>query len=128
MHVPRFPHGNRLGDAEVEKLASEIAAVTGETETEALREALRERHERVVPKSRHRGNRYATMQEFLEKEIWPHIPPEELDRPPMTKAEVEEILGIGPEGIDPRQFSRDRDPPSGAGLPPTASGARKVPL
>jgi hypothetical protein len=38
------------------------------------------------------------MRRWLETEIWPHIPPEELDQPPLTKAEVEEILGIGPEG------------------------------
>ncbi len=85
------------GDAEVEKLAKEIAAATGETETETVRESLRQRHERVVSKPR-RKNTYPTMREWLEKEIWPHIPPEELGKPPMTKAEVEEILGIGPEG------------------------------
>ncbi len=39
-----------------------------------------------------------TMQEWLEAEIWPRIPEEELGRPPLTKAEVEEILGFGPEG------------------------------
>jgi hypothetical protein len=39
-----------------------------------------------------------TMQEWLEAEIWPHIPDEELGQPPLTKAEVEEILGFGPEG------------------------------
>lgn len=93
-----FRMGIEWGDAEVEKLAKEISEATGKTETEAVREALRERHERVVPERRRRGKRYATLHEFLEKEIWPHIPPEELDQPPLTKAEVEEILGIGPEG------------------------------
>lgn len=84
-------------DAEMRKLATEVAEMTGETETEAVREALRERRERVGPKPR-RQTKYPTMREWMEKEIWPHIPPEELGKPPLTKAEVEEILGIGPEG------------------------------
>jgi|GEM_PF-5433432 len=45
------------------------------------------------------GKPQRSMQEWLETEIWPHIPEEELDKPPMTKAEVEEILGFGPDGV-----------------------------
>jgi hypothetical protein len=95
-------HASRMGidwgDAEVEKLAREIAAATGETETEAVRVALRERHDRLGAKPRKRKRPEMSMHEWLEREIWPHIPPEELGKPPLTKAEVEEILGIGPEG------------------------------
>jgi hypothetical protein len=40
-----------------------------------------------------------SMQEWLEKEIWPHVPKEELGRSPLTKAEKEELLGYGPEGV-----------------------------
>jgi antitoxin VapB len=38
------------------------------------------------------------MQEWLETEIWPRIPEKEL-RTPLTKEEVEDILGFGPEGV-----------------------------
>jgi len=84
-------------DAEMQRLATEVAKLTGVTETAAAREALREKRERLESKPR-RQTKYPTMREWMEKEIWPHVPPEELGKPPLTKAEVEEILGIGPEG------------------------------
>jgi antitoxin VapB len=34
---------------------------------------------------------------FLEEEIWPLIPPDQLGRP-LSKAEREEILGFGADG------------------------------
>ncbi len=34
---------------------------------------------------------------FLEKEVWPKVPPELLGRT-LTRAEEDEILGLGPEG------------------------------
>jgi hypothetical protein len=39
-----------------------------------------------------------SMQEWLEKEIWPRIPEEERGKP-LTKAEIEDILGFGPDGV-----------------------------
>lgn len=41
---------------------------------------------------------YRGMRQWLETEIWPQIPEELKGRPPRTKNEIEEILGIGPEG------------------------------
>ena len=35
---------------------------------------------------------------FLEEEIWPLIPPEQLGRP-LSKAEREHILGFGEDGV-----------------------------
>jgi antitoxin VapB len=35
--------------------------------------------------------------EYLQREVWPHIPPEDRGKV-MTKQEEEEILGIGPNG------------------------------
>lgn len=89
-----------IEDPETEKLAGEVAEMTGESKAGAVREALRERRDRLETSRRRPPalEKYGSMQEWLENEIWPHIPPEELDRPPMTKAEVEEILGFGPEG------------------------------
>jgi antitoxin VapB len=88
-----------IKDPETEKLAGEVAEMTGDSKTGAVREALRERRDRLGTARRPKAlEKYGSMQEWLENEIWPHIPPEELDQPPMTKSEVEEILGFGPEG------------------------------
>jgi antitoxin VapB len=82
-----------IKDPETEKLATEVAALTGESKTRAVREALAERKHRLEAKRRRRD-----IFRFLEEEIWPLVPPEELGKPSLTKAEREEILGIGPEG------------------------------
>ena len=82
-----------IKDPETERLASEVAALTGETKTRAVRAALVERKHRLEGKRRRSG-----IFRFLEEEIWPLVPPEELGKPSLTKAEREEILGIGPEG------------------------------
>jgi len=86
-----------IKDKETEELAAEVASLTGESKTGAVRQALRERRDRLeLEKGRPRKR--GDLLRFLETEIWPLIPVEELDRPPMTKAEREEILGYGPEG------------------------------
>jgi antitoxin VapB len=91
-----------IEDEETQKLAAEVAELTGETEAGAVREALREKKERLEPVPRGKGSgrsqRPRSMREWLEKEIWPHIPEEELDREPMSKQEKEDLLGYGPEG------------------------------
>src|ERR1700754_920668 len=90
-----------IDDRETEKLAAEIAEITGESEAEAGREALRERRQRLAAEPAGKGWARRNMREWLETEIWPQIPDELLDRPPMSKAEVEENLGFGPEGYCP---------------------------
>jgi antitoxin VapB len=87
-----------IKDKETEELAAEIASQTGESKTGAVRQALRERRQRLELRSGGKGKPQRSMQEWLETEIWPQIPEAELGRPPLTKAEVEEILGFGPEG------------------------------
>lgn len=87
-----------IKDKETEELAAEIASLTGESKTGAVRQALRERHERLARQSGSGKREPGSFLRFLETEIWPQIPEELLDREPMTKDEVEEILGIGPEG------------------------------
>jgi antitoxin VapB len=87
-----------IKDKETEELAAEIAEMTGDTKTGAVRQALRERRTRLELRSGGKGRPQRSMQEWLETEIWPQIPEEELGKPPLTKAEVEEILGFGPEG------------------------------
>lgn len=86
-----------IKNAEAERLAAEVAELAGESKTQAVTVALRERRERL----RQGGTleqRRERIKRFLEEEVWAQIPPELLDQPPMTKAEREEILGIGPEG------------------------------
>jgi antitoxin VapB len=87
-----------IKDKETEQLATEVAEMTGGTKTGAVREALRERKQRLELRGGGRGTRRESMREWMEKEIWSQIPDELLDREPMSKREVEEILGFGPEG------------------------------
>jgi antitoxin VapB len=86
-----------IKDTEAEKLAAEIAEMTDDTKTGAVREALREKKEKLEMRSGRKG-RPRSMQEWLEKEVWPRIPEEERGKP-LAKAEVEDILGFGPEGV-----------------------------
>jgi antitoxin VapB len=87
-----------IKDRETERLAAEVAELTGDSKTGAVREALRERRDRLKLQGGRRTRKPGDTLRFLETEIWPLIPEEELDRPPMTKAEWEEILGYGREG------------------------------
>ena len=86
-----------IKDPEAERLAAEVADLTGNTKTGAVREALRHERDRLkargTPEERKRS-----LREFLEQDIWPLIPPDVLGKP-ITKAEREEILGIGPDGV-----------------------------
>lgn len=86
-----------IKDPEVERLANDVAARTHETKTGAIRVALQEREERLAAqvKRRERGER---LRRFLEEEAWPQLPEEERGKP-LSKAEREEILGYGPEGV-----------------------------
>lgn len=88
-----------IKDLETEKLAAEVAELTGESKTGAVREALRERRDRLKLRGGRRVRKPGDTLRFLETEIWPLIPEEERNQPPMTKAEREEILGYGPGGV-----------------------------
>jgi len=85
-----------IKDPETERLAAEVAALAGESKTAAVRTALRERRDRLSTRS---GRGQRNLRRFLEDEIWPRVPPEVRDGTPMTKAEREELLGYGPEGV-----------------------------
>lgn len=87
-----------IKDPEAERLVAEVARRTGKSKTAAVREAMRKELAELDRNRETVQEREARLHRFMEEEIWPFIPPEELDQPPMTKAEVEEILGIGPEG------------------------------
>ena len=87
-----------IKDQETEKLAAEVAELAGESKTGAVRQALRERRDRLELERGGKEKRRRDLLQFMETRIWPQIPKELRGQPPMTKAEREEILGIGPEG------------------------------
>lgn len=87
-----------IKDTETEKLAAEIAEMTGDTKTGAVRQALREKKKRLELRSGSKEERRQRLREFLETEIWSQIPDDLLDKESMSKEEVEDILGFGPEG------------------------------
>jgi antitoxin VapB len=85
-----------IKNAEVERLAEEVARLTGESKTEAVRRALSERKQRLA----HRvdpNDREGRIRRFLERDIWPLVPPEEVGRR-LTVGEEDSILGFGPDG------------------------------
>ena len=86
-----------IKNPEVERLVTEVAELTGETKTEAVRRALAERRvrlrTRVAPSSR-----AEQIQRFLEREVWSRIPEDQIGSPP-DRSEREKILGYGPEGV-----------------------------
>lgn len=85
-----------LKNAAVERLAAEVARLTGESKTEAIRRALEERRRRLRGTSG-LGRRDAVIK-FLKNEVWSTVPKGEIGRR-LTKNEEDGILGYGPEGV-----------------------------
>jgi antitoxin VapB len=84
-----------IKNAVVERLAAEVAELAGETKTQAVRRALEERKVALE-----RGSVRMTrerMNDFLET-LWSRLPADVRGRP-ISKAEREEILGYGPDGV-----------------------------
>jgi Uncharacterized protein conserved in bacteria len=85
-----------IKNAEVERLASELAARTGESKTETIRKALEERRQRMTFGKNRRTR--STVLAFLEREIWTQIP-RALQGKRISRKKRETILGYGPEGV-----------------------------
>jgi len=85
-----------IKDPETERLAAEIATLTGETKTGAIRRALQERKERLGYRVARR-ERSVDLRRFLEQEIWPVVPESALGRQ-LSRREEEDLLGYGPKG------------------------------
>jgi antitoxin VapB len=85
-----------IKNGEVERLASEVARLTGESKTEAIRRALEERRRRL--KGTSVEQRRARVLRFLEGKVWPTLPAGERGRR-ITRVEEDEILGYGPGGL-----------------------------
>lgn len=86
-----------IKNSDVERLVDEVASIAGESKTEAVRKALEERRQRLAFQVAPRDRREEVMR-YLEREVWPRIPPEILDRG-ISREEQDEILGYGAEGV-----------------------------
>jgi antitoxin VapB len=86
-----------IKDSETEQLATDVASLAGESKTAAIRQALRERRQRLLlaRDGRGRGDR---MVNVLETRLWPKLAAG-VRGTPVTRAEREAILGYGPEGV-----------------------------
>lgn len=85
-----------IKNAEVERLAAEVARLTGESKTEAIRRSLDERRRRLRGSSL--KDRRARVIKFLRNRVWPTIPRDQLGRR-LTREEEDAILGYGPGGV-----------------------------
>ena len=88
--------GLNIKNLEVERLAAEIAASTGETKTEAIRQALFQRAQRLGMPST--STRWAGIRRGLEATVWSRIP-KEIRAHGLNKAAQDEAVGYGPEGF-----------------------------
>ncbi len=86
-----------IKDSETIRLADELAALTGETKTRAVRTALEERRQRIA-RGVSTAERARRLTDLLEGEIWPQVPPEALGKP-ISREQREAVLGYGPEGV-----------------------------
>jgi antitoxin VapB len=85
-----------IKDPETERLAAEVAQMTGDSKTGAIRTALRERKDRLaLEQGLSRGDR---LRKYLEEEVWPMLSPEDRGKAP-SQEEQDEILGYGPHGV-----------------------------
>jgi antitoxin VapB len=85
-----------LKNEDVERLADEVARLTGESKTEAIRRALEERKRRLTQPAP--GERRKRVLRYLETKVWAGIPPTQRGRR-LTRAEEDDILGYGPGGV-----------------------------
>lgn len=88
-----------IKDEETEALVAKIVSLTGETATDAVREAARERLERLEPEPG--GGRKKMSAEEWDRAMTEirSLVPEENRGKIITKAEREEFLGYGPGGV-----------------------------
>ena len=86
-----------IKNQDVEMLLNSVVEMTGESKTEAVRKALEERQQRLALRfmMSKDSNRLNT---FLDEKIWSQIPTELLGTT-LSKAEEEQILGIGDQNV-----------------------------
>jgi antitoxin VapB len=84
-----------LKNPEVERLAAEVARLTGESKTEAIRRALDDRRRRL--KNPRAADRRERVLRHLRSTVWPSVPKAQLGRR-LSREEEDAILGYGPDG------------------------------
>ena len=84
-----------IKNTRTEKLAAEVAALSGESKTAAITTALEMRRRHLWME---RIDRTAQLRRFLEEEIWSAVPEDSIGKP-MSKAEREAVLGLGEFGV-----------------------------
>jgi antitoxin VapB len=89
--------GLNIKDRETERLVEEVAALAGESKTQAVKVALQERKARLATCGRI-ADRHAEFVRFLETEVWPQGPRKVLGRRMPQRAQ-EQILGFGSKGV-----------------------------
>lgn len=82
---------------ETERLATEVAQLTGESKTGAVRAALRERKTRLLI-AQGGGGRGQRMLAVLEGQVWPDLPAG-VRGSTITREQEDEILGFGADGV-----------------------------
>jgi antitoxin VapB len=80
-----------IKNVEVERLAAEVAALSGVSKTTAVLDALEERKARLL-RVQARARAVEEVREFLEREVW-SLP----DSPGAISDD--EVLGFGPAGV-----------------------------
>jgi antitoxin VapB len=81
-----------IKNREVERLAAEIARLTHTTRTEAIRQSLEERRQRLAAISP-AADREEALRRFLKLRIWPRIPASASRRWPLEEEDA--ALGYG---------------------------------
>jgi antitoxin VapB len=97
IYVYRCKMPLNIKNKEVEQLAAEVAQLTGQTKTEAIRLALETRRSqlRLMKKPR---SRKESLLSFLERSVWSTVPRSVLGRS-LTKEQESKILGFGKDGV-----------------------------
>ena len=86
-----------IKNAEVERLATEVSQLTGESKTQAIKVALEERRRRLTSGIDPQARMVEAL-EWLEREVWSHVPAELRGQPHDPHAD-DELLGYGPDGV-----------------------------
>jgi antitoxin VapB len=82
---------------EADRLARELSRLTGETMTEAITRAMRERLERLRAERDARGNYVSRVQDFVRERV------DLFDRRPVSRQEWDDASGDTPEQPDLRK-------------------------
>ena len=86
-----------IKNSEVERLVDEVAELAGETKTDAVRQALVERRERL--RLGRRGALGESFLRYLEEEVWPRARRSGVAGKRLSRKEEDAILGYGKDGV-----------------------------